>query len=146
MTTIRKKFDAMFPAILEKNKLMGLAMKSHLDFPTGLVRNVNENLSSYSGLMELMEHGTYTYDSSMSMYEKFITASLMTIKLAGDLDSGDTRLVTAIGRALEHFDMEIILITVRCNIQIERLVKFNLDEHIAWADLLNNINKAVDYE
>ncbi len=71
-------------------------------------------------------------------------ANKLCADLASELDRGDETNVTAVGMALVGFPMEIILMSVRRYIQIERLVKFNLDEHPAWEKVLSRVNKEVD--
>jgi hypothetical protein len=52
--------------------------------------------------------------------------------------------VRHMGRFLAKVSHENVLIAVRSQVQIERLVKFNLDEHPDWAQVLGRINKEVD--
>jgi hypothetical protein len=49
-----------------------------------------------------------------------------------------------IGKFLNSVSHENVLVAVRSQVQIERLVKFNLDEHPDWAAVLSRINKEVD--
>lgn len=143
-TKLRDDLDSIFPAIEEKNKVLALAMQSLLDNPTGLVRTANAYSHNYPTVMQLIETKTYTHNPKLSMHEQFILASLITAKIAGDLDRGDESLVDVVGEALGHFDHDIILLTVRCNIQIDRLVRYNLDERPTWMKWLCQINKEVD--
>ena len=53
------------------------------------------------------------------------------------------RSVEHIGRFLHEVTHENVLVAVRSQVQIERLCKFNLDEHPDWADVLNRINKDI---
>lgn len=64
--------------------------------------------------------------------------------LSAELDKGDTTNIRATAMALSGFSYEVILYSVRRYIQIERLVKFNLDEQPDWAKILGRINKSVD--
>jgi len=45
---------------------------------------------------------------------------------------------------LQKASYENVLVAVRSQIQIDRLVRFNLDEHPDWEQVLNKINKQVD--
>ena len=49
-----------------------------------------------------------------------------------------------VGKFLHRVSHENVLVAVRSQVQIERLVKFNLDEHPDWAQVLGRINKEVD--
>lgn len=49
-----------------------------------------------------------------------------------------------VGKFLHKVSHENVLVAVRSQVQIERLVKFNLDEHPDWAQVLGRINKEVD--
>lgn len=71
-------------------------------------------------------------------------ACKMCSDLASELDKGIESNVKPVGLALRSFPPEMILFSVRRYIQIERLVRHNLDEHPAWSKTLSNINKAVD--
>jgi hypothetical protein len=42
---------------------------------------------------------------------------------------------------LQKVAYENVLVAVRSQIQIDRLVRFNLDEHPDWEPVLNKINK-----
>jgi hypothetical protein len=143
---IRGKLDEMFTVIQEKNKIIALAMESLVGPNSEFFRTASEHSANFSSLLDLFNGGGYTHDRSMTNYDALMMANLMTGKLSSDLDRGDERLVGPIGRALSNFSMEIVLLTVRRNIQIDRLVRYNLDEHPDWENLLNRINKAVDYE
>jgi hypothetical protein len=52
--------------------------------------------------------------------------------------------VKYVGKFLQKVAPENVLVSVRSQIQIDRLVKHGLDEHEAWSDVLNKINKQVD--
>jgi hypothetical protein len=45
---------------------------------------------------------------------------------------------------LQKSSFENVLVAVRSQITIDRLVKFNLDEHPEWEQVLSKINKRVD--
>lgn len=73
-----------------------------------------------------------------------IYACRLCAQLAAELDKNDTTNVRATAIALKGFPFEVFLYSVRRYIQIERLVKFDLDEHPDWSKLLFRINKNVD--
>jgi hypothetical protein len=64
------------------------------------------------------------------------------LDLATDLVAPET--VKYVGRFLQKVSYENVLVAVRSQVQIERLVRFNLDEHPDWSEILNLINKQVD--
>lgn len=49
-----------------------------------------------------------------------------------------------VGKFLQKAPSENVLVSVRSQIQIDRLVKFSLDDHSEWEQVLNKINKQVD--
>jgi len=64
--------------------------------------------------------------------------------LSAHLDRGDTSLVQPMGAALDSFPMEIILMSVRKYVQIDRLVRFDLDEDPVFSKMLYRINKVAN--
>lgn len=64
--------------------------------------------------------------------------------LASDLDKGVETRVSSTASVLKGNPMEVNLVAIRTQIQIERLVRHNLDEHPEFGKLLTPINKAVD--
>lgn len=52
--------------------------------------------------------------------------------------------IKPVGKFLQKVSYENVLVAVRSQIQIERLVKFNLDEQVDWEPFLSKINKQVD--
>jgi len=80
--------------------------------------------------------------------KKLVACMITCARLATQLDQADENeppvSVKHVGKFLQRVSYENVLVAVRSQIQIERLVKFNLDEHPDWADVLNLINKQVD--
>lgn len=64
--------------------------------------------------------------------------------LASDLDKGVETKVSSTASTLSGLPMEVNLVAIRTQLQIERLVRHNLDEHPDFGKLLTPINKAVD--
>jgi hypothetical protein len=52
--------------------------------------------------------------------------------------------VRHMGRFLSKVSNENVLVAVRSQVQIDRLVKFSLDEHPEWANVLGKVNKEID--
>jgi hypothetical protein len=80
--------------------------------------------------------------------KKLVACMITCARLATQLDSSsvDEQPVSVkhVGKFLSQVSFENVLVAVRSQIQIDRLVKFNLDEHPDWADVLNRINRSVD--
>lgn len=80
--------------------------------------------------------------------KKLVACMITCARLATHLDSANENepppAVRYVGRFLQKVPHENVLVAVRSQIQIDRLVKFNLDEHPEWEQVLNKINKSVD--
>ncbi len=82
--------------------------------------------------------------------KKLVACMITCARLATQLDLSkkeETPIsVSRVGKFLQKVAYENVLVAVRTQIQIGRLVEFNLDEHPDWTDVLNKINKAIDGE
>lgn len=81
--------------------------------------------------------------------KKIVACMIACARLAAQLDQVDSienlpPSVKHMGKFLAKVSHENVLIAVRSQVQIERLVRFNLDEHPEWAQVLGKINKEVD--
>jgi hypothetical protein len=80
--------------------------------------------------------------------KKLVAAMITTARLANQLDQAKPNetpeSVGFVGKFLQGVSYENVLVSVRSQIQIERLVKWNLDEHKEWKNVLSAINKQVD--
>lgn len=81
--------------------------------------------------------------------KKLVACMITCARLATQLDqtpdvSSPPPSVKFVGKFLQKVSYENVLVAVRSQIQIERLVKFNLDEHPEWEQVLSKINKQVD--
>lgn len=80
--------------------------------------------------------------------KKLVACMIACARLANQLDqSKDMEIppsVRHVGKFLQKVPQENVLVAVRSQIQIDRLVRFNLDEHPDWEQVLNKINKQVD--
>lgn len=79
--------------------------------------------------------------------KKLVACMIVCARFAAQLDKTDRELppsVKYIGKFLNKVAHETVLVAVRSQIQIERLVKHSLDEHESWRDVLGKINKEVD--
>src|SRR5581483_7171667 len=81
--------------------------------------------------------------------KKLVACMIACARLANQLDQAKTPSdlppsVKHVGKFLQKVPQENVLVAVRSQIQIDRLVRFNLDEHPDWEQVLNRINKQVD--
>lgn len=86
---------------------------------------------------------------AMPPTKQLVTCMIACTRLANQLDQVELGgelppAVRHIGKFLHKVSHENVLVAVRSQVQIERLCKFNLDEHPDWADVLGRINKEVD--
>jgi hypothetical protein len=73
-----------------------------------------------------------------------ITCARLATQLDQALENEPPPSIKHVGKFLQKVSYENVLVAVRSQIQIDRLVKFNLDEHPDWEQVLNKINKQVD--
>lgn len=80
--------------------------------------------------------------------KKLVACMITCARLANQLDQSTVEdppvSIKHVGKFLQRVSYENVLVAVRSQIQIDRLVKFNLDEHPDWEQVLNKINKSVD--
>lgn len=144
MKKIRSRLDEAFPAIQQKHKVIAAAIEGMLQHPGSYYGSMLERKGSFPGLMAYLANEEYRHDPSMPLHEQLIMAMVITANLAAQLDRGDTSRIAAAGRAISNFCGEIILLSVRRNIQIDRLVRFDLDEHPTWEGVLTKINREIE--
>lgn len=73
-----------------------------------------------------------------------ITCARLATQLDGIQGNENLKSVDFVGRFLQKVSYENVLVAVRSQIQIDRLVKHSLDEHPEWEEVLSKINKQVD--
>lgn len=80
--------------------------------------------------------------------KKLVACMITCARLANQLDQGGKNnppeSIAHVGKFLQKVSYENVLVAVRSQIQIDRLVRFNLDEHPDWEDVLTRINKQVE--
>ncbi len=101
-------------------------------------------IAKYTPLDKVINDPKYSLGPNVSSWRVLFFAEGLCQKLARELDNGDESNVQVTAFALIGFPMETILMAVRKHIQIERLVRHNLDEHPDFGKILNKINKTVD--
>lgn len=144
MVEIRQALDAVFPSIKERHKYVSVLVRSMLKRPNDLRQTFLENKEHFPRLQSLLDNKAYYFDKNLSFLEQLVVASIMCQDLAMDLDKGDLSKVSSIGSTLSYFPPEIILLSVRMYINIERLVKHNLDEHPVFTHLLTRVNRSIN--
>ena len=78
--------------------------------------------------------------------KKLVGCMITCARLANLLDASNGEEIPAtkyVGRFLQKVEHENALIAIRSQVQIERIIKYGLDEHDAWSDFLGKINKSV---
>jgi hypothetical protein len=80
--------------------------------------------------------------------KKLVACMITCARLATQLDNSDESnppaSVKYVGKFLQKVSYENVLVAVRSQIQIDRLVRFDLDEHPDWQQVLSKINKQMD--
>ena len=80
--------------------------------------------------------------------KKLVACMIACARLATQLDQTVGKEIPSsvrhVGKFLQKASYENVLVAVRSQITIDRLVKFSLDEHPEWEQVLNKINKQVD--
>src|ERR1700722_18114356 len=80
----------------------------------------------------------------ISVNDELQLGFLLAQKLAADLDAGRTDTIDPIGYLLNDLPAEVSLAVCRSQIQIERMVKHNLDEHPTFVKVLTKQNDDVE--
>lgn len=139
--TIRQELNAKFAAVAKANYAKrAAALADAISSPNirGVILNNEEVFPDvWQALL-----GNPAVEK-MSVLDQTLLAYAECQALAFDLDRNVTHNVDNVGKTLSKLCPEAVLLAVRSQIQIERLVKFNLDEHPIWGELLNKINKVV---
>ena len=86
---------------------------------------------------------------SLEPTKKLVACMITCARLANQLDEMKEgaklpESVKFVGKFLQKAAYENVLVSVRSQVQIERLIKFALDEHPEWQELLVKINKQVE--
>lgn len=79
--------------------------------------------------------------------KRLVGSMIACARLASQLDNHKgkelPKSVDHMGKFLQKISYENVLVAVRSQIQLERIIKHSLDEHPEWETLLNKINKKV---
>ncbi len=101
-------------------------------------------IPKYTPLDSIRKDARFSLGPNVSNLDVLIFACNLCHDLAVELDKGDESKVKPTALALRGFPMEVTLVAVRKHIQIDRLVRHNLDEHPDFSMILHTINKTVD--
>ena len=139
----RTELDLVFPTIPEEYKVMAIAFGSNTENIS--YKSVFEQYKNqFPNLNNCLSGGTYEYIHKLSYIEQYILASILCQELAVELDKGITTNVTAVGNAILPMPLEIILLSVRRFIQIERLIKHNMDETPGFEEAINKVCRVIN--
>jgi hypothetical protein len=146
MADIRHELNAKFPLIQEKHKYPAIALKVLTDHPETLRKGFLDNKKHFPKLAEALAGKPFSFDPNLSNWEMLVAGCILCQELASDLDQDNHKRISFVALALMKLPMEINLIAIRRYIQIERLVKHNLDEHSDFSKILTIINIAVNHK
>jgi hypothetical protein len=139
----RKALDRVFNKMPESKKVMAVAFEALIE-SNCILKSFEKHKSYFPNLTKCLSGNFYLVPKDLDMKEKLILASIICQNLAIELDAGNKTNITKVGAAMSQFPDEVYLLAVRRYIQIERLIKFSLDEDVAWAPSLIKINCQID--
>lgn len=140
---LRRELDKVFPQIKEKFKYNALAIESLVNSETFHKKFV-EHEQEFPNVARVFDKGSIPNIESLNDMEKLLLSYILCSELADQLDSGLFSNVSRVGRVLDKMPLEIMLMSVRQFIRINRLVEHNLDEHPDWEPMINRLNKSID--
>jgi len=140
---LRDKLDEVFLTIPEHFKYRALALEQAAT-SNNLREVILNNQDQFPKIISCFRGEDYQVDLTLPLSDQLILASVLCQEFAYQLDSGNISGIEKYGKLMACFCPEIFLITVRRYIQIDRLIRFNLDESPTWSRCLNFINKTVD--
>jgi hypothetical protein len=80
--------------------------------------------------------------------QKLVACMITCARLATHMDQASATnpppALRHVGRFLQNVSYENILVAVRSQIQIDRIVKYTLDDNPDWSSILSKVNKSVD--
>lgn len=140
--TVREELNNQF-AIVAKANYAGRAVDLARVIASPNIRGfILNNKESFPEVWQVLLGNPQV--ESLSVLDQTLLAHAECQALAFDLDRGVQHNVVNVGQLLTKLCPEAVLLAVRSQIQIERIVKFNLDEHPVWSCVLNKINKSLD--
>lgn len=152
LKNIRKELDRVFKTIGNEFKIVANVLNANVGNPTSFMDFLLG--SDPGGESQTMACNIMVGEkidlSNLSYIGQIMIATLLCYNLATNMDHTgvEPRLrdiyIDNVGLALRNVEPEVFLISVRKCIGIDRLVKFNLDEHPSWSSMFNEINRSVN--
>jgi hypothetical protein len=143
MGNIRRTLDKSFDSIVEHHKYLALALED-LSRIHDLRISLEKHKDQFPEVVKCLESKSFHLSPKLTVVDQLIIANILCQELATDLDKGDNSRIQIVGSALNQFPVEVILMSIRRYIQIERLVKYNLDEDPIFSKCIDRVNRLVD--
>jgi hypothetical protein len=146
MNVIRSHVDSLFQAIPERRKYLAVALETmKVSNSLRMLLASNEQyLAELPKLLHMMAGNSIQMDSSCSMLEQLLLAYVLCQELSFRLDNHDLSMINSTAIVLVEMEPEIFLMAVRQFVQLERLVKFNLDEHDIFSIGFDKVRKFIN--
>jgi len=139
LVNIRAALDKAFLKISDYDKLMSLTFLN--------VSNINGTYSAYEENFPILKdifYGKQAADfKKIPPQQQIIIAFIICAKYSFELDNDVVSNTATVGESLSTFTPEVILLAVRKYIGINRIVKFNLDEHKSWDHMFARVNNSI---
>jgi len=136
-TIIREKLDLAFENL----------SRSLTNYATAMVTSLEVLKNSFSDHKGIKYNDIPVYSKEYAEntpYNKiFLDAIFCVAKLADDIDNGLTYNYYTIGNFLSKIPLDMVLLTFRKVLLLDRIVRASIDEHPAFSKLINDINKII---
>lgn len=150
MKEIRSFIDEAFKYQSQDSntEIVGVAIKHLLDegYRSTLIDSFNRSISDIDDVLCGKDVDTNSMSMSRMLITSLCVVGLVSRKLDAITDASEaTRLpeMQFIGTFFRKVEPSIVLISIRKMMGIERIVKFNLDEHPVLGDVLTNISRSL---
>lgn len=107
----------------------------------------------YQQLLPMIEEIYHGKDVSkaykkLESSKQLVCCMITCARLANQLDQSKPtqppESIKAVGKFLRSVSYENVLVAVRSQIQVERMVRFSLDDYSDWAEMIDKINKQIE--
>ena len=137
---IRANIDDMFNDIPEHYKYLAVMLNNGND-----MRSVVSEYKAYLPKLSFALAGNvFKFDESFSKLERLIVACIVCCELSARLDAGDQSTVSSSLKTLHNMSADILIFAIRKYIGIDRLIKYDIDEHVDFNVIGNKVNKLAD--
>lgn len=115
-------------------------------------RNYYDHYQQLLPMIEDVFHGKNVEDryAKLDPSKKLVACMIACARFSSRLDksdlksdSEDIKEIEYVGNFLQHVSPENLLVSVRSQVTVERLAKFNINSHPAWSKMLNDLAKSV---